>query len=189
MCLHKVQRWSVSKETAATCGFTFYSLSLDFSLASGTFFFVKMKAALLEVMPPTLWRWPTMSEADVGGMAEEAESSHQCSITFCCRVTDSSRGTVWQNRVWYGSAYEAKGCSWILPCGINGTHWHLSMLACVMFMGMVMETTVDVSTVVVTMTVGHLHWYRFVWAQHAGSCSLLVKMHSEWWWLCLKTVS
>ena len=117
MCLHKVQRWSVSKETAATCGFTSYSLSLDFSLASGTFFFffVKMKAALLKVMPPILWCWPTMSEADVGGMAEEAESSHQCSITFCCRVTDSSRGTVWQNGVWHGSAYEAKVCHWILP--------------------------------------------------------------------------
>jgi len=28
--------------------------------------------------------WPTTSGADVGGMAAEVESSHQCSITFCC---------------------------------------------------------------------------------------------------------
>ena len=29
-----------------------------------------------------------MSEADVGGMAVEAEPSHQYSIIFCCRMTD-----------------------------------------------------------------------------------------------------
>jgi len=37
-------------------------------------------------------------------------------------------------------------------------------------------------------TVGHLHWYRLSWARHAGSCSLLVKIHSYWWWLCWKMV-
>ena len=26
------------------------------------------------------------------------------------------------------------------------------------------------------------------WAQHAGSCSSLPKMHSYWWWLCWKRV-
>jgi len=36
------------------------------------------------------------SEADVGGMAVEAEPFHQYPITFCCCVTDGSRGTVWQ---------------------------------------------------------------------------------------------
>jgi len=42
------------------------------------------------------------------------------------------------------------------------------------------------STVVVTVTVGNLYWWRFLWAQHAGSSSTLVKMHSSLWWLCLK---
>jgi len=49
-----------------------------------------------------------MSEADGGGVAVEAESSHQYSIACCCCVTDGSRGAVRQNGVWHGSAYEAK---------------------------------------------------------------------------------
>ena len=44
-------------------------------------------------MPPVLLCWPAVLEVDVGGMAVEAEPS----ITCCCCVTDSSRGTVWQN--------------------------------------------------------------------------------------------
>ena len=85
--------------------------------------------AALKVMPPILFFWPTTSEADVGGMAVEVEPSHQYSITFCCCVTDGSRGAVWQNGVWHGSAYEAKVCHWIPPCRKNGTHWHSLMLA------------------------------------------------------------
>ena len=38
------------------------------------------------------------------------------------------------------------------------------------------------------MTLDHLCWCSFFWVWHAGSCSLLVKMHSKWWWLCLKIV-
>ena len=64
------------------------------------------------------------SEADVCGMTVEAESSHQYSITCCCHVTDGSRGAVWQNDGWHGSAYEAKMCHLIPPHGKNGTHWH-----------------------------------------------------------------
>ena len=44
-----------------------------------------------KVMPPILLYWPAMSEVDVGGMALEAEPSHQYSITFCCRVRDGGR--------------------------------------------------------------------------------------------------
>jgi len=47
-----------------------------------------------KVMPSILFCWPMMAEADVGGMAVEAEPSHQYSITLCCRVTDGSRGAV-----------------------------------------------------------------------------------------------
>ena len=28
----------------------------------------------------------------------------------------------------------------------------------------------------------------FLWGQHSGSCSSLIKMHSLWWWLCWKSV-
>jgi len=48
----------------------------------------------LKVMPPTLLCWPTMSEADGGGMAVGVEPSQQYPITFCCCVTDGSRGAV-----------------------------------------------------------------------------------------------
>ena len=45
------------------------------------------------------------------------EPFHQYCITFCCRVTDGSRGAVWQNGVWHGSEHEEKVCHWIPP-------WH-----------------------------------------------------------------
>jgi len=54
-----------------------------------------MRAAL-KVTPPMLPCQPRTSEADVGGMAVEAEphTSPQYSITFCCCVTDGSRRAV-----------------------------------------------------------------------------------------------
>ena len=78
----------------------------------------------LKVMLPVLLCCCTVSEADVGGMAVEVKPSHQYPITCCCHVTNGSRGTVWQNGVWRGSAYEIKVCKWIPSCGKNGTHWH-----------------------------------------------------------------
>ena len=53
----------------------------------------------LKVMPSILFCWPTMSDVDVGGMAVEAEPSHQYSVTFCCHVTDGSGGAVRQNGI------------------------------------------------------------------------------------------
>jgi len=52
-----------------------------------------------------------MSDVDVGGIAVEVEPSCQYSFTFCCCVTDGSRGAVQQNGVWHGSAYEEKVCN------------------------------------------------------------------------------
>jgi len=78
----------------------------------------------LKVIPPILWCWHMTSEADVGDTAVEAETSYQYSITCCCCMTDGSRGASWHNGAWHGSAYEAKVCHWIPPCGKNGTHWH-----------------------------------------------------------------
>ena len=68
-------------------------------------------------MPLVLLCWPTRSEADVGDMAVEAEPSRQYSVKMCCRETDDSNGAVSQNGVCHGSAYEAKVCNWIHPCG------------------------------------------------------------------------
>ena len=87
------------------------------------------KRAALRVMSPILLRWPTVSEVDAGSTAVEAEPSHQYSITFCCCMTDGSRGEVWQNGVWYGSMYEAKVCHWFLPHGKNDIHWDSLMLS------------------------------------------------------------
>jgi len=121
-----------------------------------------------------------MSEADVGGMAAEVEPSHQYSATFCCCVTDGSRGAVWHNGTWHGSAYKGVDVfplTFIHICGMftetkqwMWAHWGSGW---------------SVSAVV---TVGHFHWYRRLWAQHAESCSSLTKMHSWWWWLWWKTV-
>ena len=52
-----------------------------------------MRAAM-RVMLPILLCWPMMSEANVSDMAVEVEPSCQYSITFCCCVTDGSRGAV-----------------------------------------------------------------------------------------------
>ena len=67
-------------------------------LSAGHIFYTKSCCAVsdctraaLTVMSPMLLSWPTMSEADVGGMAVEVEPSHQYPITFCCCVADGSR--------------------------------------------------------------------------------------------------
>jgi len=72
-----------------------------------------------------------MSDHDTRGRCwwygVEVEPPHQYSITFCCCETDGSRGAVWQNGVWYGSAYVAEVCHWIPWWRKNGTQWHSSM--------------------------------------------------------------
>jgi len=85
-----------------------------------------MKAAL-KVMPSTLLCLSMTSEVDVGGVSEVGPS-HQYSVTFCCHVTDGSRGAVWQNVVWHGNTYEANMCCWIFSCGQSYTHWHSTFI-------------------------------------------------------------
>jgi len=65
-----------------------------------------MRAAK-NVMPAILLHRPMVSEADVGGMAVEAEPSHQYSDMCCCRVTDGSRGSLTEWCLTW-SAYGAK---------------------------------------------------------------------------------
>ena len=93
--------------------------------------------AILYILWRLLWKkyllfyyiGPQCQEVDVGGMEVEVEPSCQYSITFCCCMTDGSRGVLWQNAMWHRSVYEAEVCHWILAHGKNGTHWHSSMLA------------------------------------------------------------
>ena len=61
--------------------------------------FHKYTGIVLKVMPLILLYWPMTSEMDVGSMAVEAEPLHQFSATFCCHVTDGSRGAVGQNGI------------------------------------------------------------------------------------------
>ena len=82
-----------------------------------------------KAMSPVLLCWPTIWEVNVGSMAVEVELSHQYYVTLCCHVTDGSRGAVWQNGARHRSADETKVRHWIVPCGINGTHWHSPTLA------------------------------------------------------------
>lgn len=44
--------------------------------------------ASLKVRSLVLLCWPTMSKADVGGMAIVVEPSYQFSIAFCCHVSE-----------------------------------------------------------------------------------------------------
>jgi len=76
--------------------------------------------AVLKWMPPILQCWPITSEADVGGMAVEAEPPYQHCVTCCCCMTNGSRGAVWQNDSWYGSEYEEIVGHWIPPCEKKG---------------------------------------------------------------------
>jgi hypothetical protein len=55
---------------------------------------VKQNMMVTPKLMPTLLCWPTTSEADVGDLAVEVESSRQYSVKFCCRVTDDCIGAV-----------------------------------------------------------------------------------------------
>ena len=145
-----------------------------------------------KAMPPILFCWPTVSETDVGGMAVVMESSHQCPIMLCCHGTGGSRGALWQSDVWL--LYGAKGWDWIPPCKQKNkqqqqqqTPAPTDIHQCLLKVDG--DQPVDVSTVragwciPAVATVDNLCWCGFWLAQHAGSCSLLMKMHSWWWWL------
>ena len=66
-------------------------------------------------MPPILC-WLVWSEMDVGGMAVEVESSHQCSVTFCGCATDGSRGAVTKWRLTW-KCVQSEGVS------LNSPQW------------------------------------------------------------------
>lgn len=49
-------------------------------------------------------------------------------LNCAANVTDSRRA-VWQNSIWHGKVYEAKGYNWISPCRKHCTQWHILMLS------------------------------------------------------------
>jgi len=137
----------------------------------------------LKVKPISLC-WPSMSKACVGHVAVEVEPSLQYSITFFCLLAVGSGGAVGQNSVWRGSAYEAKVCYWIPPCGTKMQPLAFNNACC-----MVMETKQwiwahwDGSGAFQQWQkwLSHLHWWRLLWVQYAGSC---------WpWWRCITNSS
>jgi len=140
-------------------------------------------------MPSVLWCWSTIFKAVVSGLAVQVEPSHQYPITFCCQVTDGSRGALWHNTIWHGSACEEKCATEFLHAekmAPTDIHWHL--------LNVCRDQPVDLSTVSTvrrwmgsfsssnTESGSHCSC-RCLWVWHAGSCSSLVKMHSSWWWL------
>jgi len=126
-------------------------------------------------MPPIFVCLPTMSEADVSGVAVEAAPAPQYSLTFCGCVTDGSRRAAWLNGVWHGSAYETKVCHWnaektafvdILWCLLNNYG--------VQTVGMsTVKSSWFVSTVAMV-TLGHLQWCRFL------QCIMEALFHHQW---------
>ena len=132
-----------------------------------------------------------VSEADVGGTAVEAQHSpppYRFTLLMCDRW---QKRAGWQNGVWHGSVDEAVERNWTPPWGKNGTHWHSLTFVYVygdQAMGMSTVGGGGCVSAVSTATAGHLCYCRFLPAEHAGSCSSLVKMHSRWWWVCWKIV-
>ena len=60
-----------------------------------------------------------MSEVDVGGIAVEAEPSHQYPITFCCCVTDGNRGADVEVRMKQRCATEFLHSEKVVPSDIH----------------------------------------------------------------------
>ena len=86
---------------------------------------------------------------------------------------------------------QRKMCHWIPPCGKNGTYWHSSILAehwwrpaCGCGHNKAVGGSTQLPPAVVTTTVGHLLWCKFLWAWNGASCSSLAKILSTWW-LCM----
>jgi len=133
-------------------------------------------------MPPILWRWLTMSGADVGGMVVETEPSHQYPITCCCQLTDGSGGAVWQNGSDMEVCMKQRQVTEFLyvekmaPIDIN---------QCLLNVSRDQPVAVSMArhgwciSAVTAATVDHILWYRFLWAQHADCCSSLMKIRAN----------
>jgi len=143
--------------------------------------YIYFKRAALKVTPPILFWWSMMSEADVSGMAVEAEPSHKYSLKCCCCVTQQQRGSLtkwhltymhlWNKEVSLNSFTHRK---WQLLTLINAFWIYLEIKQ---WMWAQWGSGWWVSEVA-TETVSHFCLCRHLCVWHAGSCSLLMKMHS-----------
>ena len=137
-----------------------------------------------KVRPPVLLHWLTISKVDVGGVAVEAEPSHQYFFTCCCCVTDGSRRdslTDWYltwKCVW-SKGVELNSCTW------NKLHSWTFIDDCRIFMKTKQWMWAQwgggwcFSAVVTEMWKPHsIGSCRSLWAWHAGSSLLLAKMFS-----------
>lgn len=138
--------------------------------------------AALKAVPPIVWCWPTPSEVNAGGMAAEVESLHQYLVMCCCIVTEEQS--------------DQMGLTWKCGCskgvGLNSSMWHSSMFAehwgttnsgCEHTEGWGCVSAVEMAKV------GNLTGADLCkHCMHASSCSMLVKIHSLWWWLYWKAV-
>jgi len=127
-----------------------------------------------KLMPPVLLCWPMTSEADGGGMAVEVEPSHQHSITFCCCVTDGSRGAVWQWHLTWK-------CGWIKGVSLSSFRrkkWHPLTFSNTCWTALETKERIWVQwscgwsiSAVVTVTAGNLCWCTFTCATHRLLCT------------------
>jgi len=139
---------------------------------------------------PVLHYWLMTSEADVGFVTAEVGPSHQYSVTCCDRWQQRSTLTEWR-LTWK--------CVWSKGVEMNSSMWKKWLpLTFIDIFWMFMETRN--SWCKAKLWVEHFscgnsdvkdkscsRWpCGFLWEQYTGSCSLLSKMQSSWWWLCCK---
>ena len=128
-------------------------------------------------VPTVLLGWPITSEADVSGMAVEVELSHQYSVSFCCHVTDGSRGAIWPT--WK--------CRWSKGVTLNSSmwkktssHWHSSTFSEDFWR---LNSGCEDSAVVGGV---FQHWWQWQWVTSVGAdCynhSMQALLHL--WWKC-----
>jgi len=135
-----------------------------------------------KVMPPVLWWWPAVSEENVNGMAVETELSQQYSVILLICDRWQQRGSLtgwkctWSKSVLLSSSIWKK----LHPFTYTDACWPFIETSQCMWAQWGGEWCVS------AVTVDHFLWYKHLWVWHAGSCSLLVKMHSYWWHLCWK---
>ena len=130
------------------------------------------KRSAPKVMPPTL-RCQPMSEADIGGMAVEAEPSHQypttCLLLLCDRWQQRG-GLIWERRWSEGASLNSSMQNKRHPLAFIDAYW--TFMETNQWMQHSEGCVVDFSSG----SVGHLRWCRFVWVQHAAL------IHH--WWKC-----
>ena len=82
-----------------------------------------------KVIPSILLHCSMLAEADTGGYDSRGWTFQWILHYICCCVTDDSRGIVWQNGVWHGSAPEAKVWDSVALWRKDGTRWHSRTLS------------------------------------------------------------